>query len=198
MRQYWPSQQDGPAGDIVVGALPGTAIARNVPYEYVYKALDASDAYHVKLVDGGLLQLQYTFTSNEVLSKQRLAYFPNLMLNDEDAPYLYERDELYGDILAQQLVRFPVRIDFAPADKVDLVHPATHLTLGQYESCRIPVLGPVGPMSFGMFVVLKLFPRLPEKQEQVRTGRGPNPGPQLSTISPAEKLLDALRAWSVM
>jgi hypothetical protein len=40
-----------------------------------------------------------------------------------------------------------------------MVHPASHLTLGQYENCRIPVSGPLGPNSFGMFILRNFYCR---------------------------------------
>lgn len=191
VQQYWPSQQTGVDGDILIGSLTGAAVAlRNIAYEDVYSELDANQVYHVKLIDGGLLQLQYAFTRDEVLRKHRLAYFPNPRLPTiEDAPQLYEEDELYGDIIARQLVRFPVRIDFAPEDQVDLVHPAAHMTLGQYESCRIPVAGPVAPISFGMFIIRNFYFRAYRRHKNKFDRKPPPIGAHALTITAAEKLL---------
>lgn len=161
VRQFYPSVQTGDGGAVRIGGKPGTTIAlRDVPYEDVYRELDAHDAYHVKLIDGGLLLFQYSFEPDGTLAQHRLAYFPSPSLPTiEDAPALYEQDELYGDITARRLVRFPVRFDYAPDDHLDVVHPACHLTLGQYESCRIPVAGPMGPTSFGMFIIRNFYCR---------------------------------------
>ncbi|EQD52941.1 hypothetical protein B2A_06383, partial [mine drainage metagenome] len=93
------------------------------------------EAYDTKLVDGGLLVFQYHFDSAGTLLKHRLAYFPNPELPTADeAPELYAQDELYGDIIAKRLVRFPIRFDYMPTLRSDVVHPASHLTLGQYEN----------------------------------------------------------------
>jgi hypothetical protein len=125
-----------------------------------YRELDENEAYDVKLIDGGLLLLQYRFNEAGKLLQHRLGYFPNPTLPTiDEAPDLYEQDELYGDIVARRLVRFPVRFDYAPADHKDVVHPASHMTLGQYENCRIPVAGPVGPFTFGTFIVRNFYCR---------------------------------------
>lgn len=189
--QEWATQQISSDGDILIGSLKGGSVAlRNLPYESIYSELESNRVYHAKLVDGGLIQLQYTFTQASVLRKQRLAYFPNPKLPTiEDAPELYEEDELYGDIIAQQLVRFPVRIDFAPDDKIDIVHPATHLTLGQYESCRIPVVGPVGPVSFGIFIVRNFYHRAYRRHQNNFDRKPLFLGQSTRTISKSEQLL---------
>jgi hypothetical protein len=131
-----------------------------VSYETVYRELDANEAYDAKLVDGGLLLLQYRFSANGNLLQHRLGYFPSPVLPTVDeAPELYECDELYADIIDRRLVRFPIRFDYAPEQHTDVVHPASHLTLGQYENCRIPVSGPMGPNTFGLFIIRNFYGR---------------------------------------
>lgn len=161
-KQFSPSVRTVDGGAIQIGGRPGTTIAmRDIPYEEVYRELDSRDAYHVKLVDGGLMLFQYSFRADQSLEQHRLAYFPSPVLPTvEEAPALYEQDELYGDITARRLVRFPVRFDYAPDERVDVIHPASHMTLGQYQSCRIPVAGPLGPSSFGMFIIRNFYCRI--------------------------------------
>ncbi|MDE2699007.1 MAG: DUF2290 domain-containing protein, partial [Gemmatimonadota bacterium] len=38
-----------------------------------------------------------------------------------------------------------------------LVHPKSHLTLGQYEDCRIPVTAPVTPLWFIDFILRNFY-----------------------------------------
>ena len=160
---------------------------RDIPYEDIYRELDAHDAYHVKLIDGGLLLFQYAFKPNGSLMQHRLAYFPSPVLPTmEEAPALYEQDELYGDIRARCLVRFPVRFDYTCDRKVDFMHPASHLTLGQYESCRIPVAGPLGPTSFGMFIIRNFYFRTYKKYKN-KFDRRPLRIDRSETISDLER-----------
>jgi hypothetical protein len=159
--QYFPSIRAGAGGACAIGRNVSASIAlRDVPYEDVYRELDANTAYDVRMIDGGLLLFQYNFDKNENLDAHRLAYFPNPLLPSiDEAPALYEEDELYGDIIARRLVRFPIRFDFAPHQHTEVVHPACHLSLGQYEGCRIPVVGPLSPVSFGLFIVRNFYCR---------------------------------------
>lgn len=167
VKQFYPSARTVEGGAIQIGSRAGTTIAmRDVPYEDVYRELDAHDAYHVKLVDGGLLLFQYLFRPDESLAHHRLAFFPSPVLPAmEEAPTLYEQDELYSEIRARCLVRFPVRFDYAPGHMAVVPHPACHLTLGQYESCRIPVAGPLSPSSFGMFIIRNFYFRTYNKHK---------------------------------
>jgi hypothetical protein len=157
--QFVPSVRKYPGNEVRLGSLQLQSVAlRDISYDEVYSELDANDSYHVKLMDGGLLIFQYSFLADGTLKQHRLGYFPNPKLPSvDDAPDLYERDELYGDITAKRLVRFPIRFDYAPDQWRDVVHPKSHLSLGQYENCRIPVSGPLGPSSFGMFILRSFY-----------------------------------------
>jgi hypothetical protein len=188
VKQFFPSTRKADGGSILIGPTTSSAIAlRNVAYDEVYSELEANDAYDAKLIDGGLLLFQYHFDGAGTLLQHRLAYFPSPALPTVDeAPTLYEREELYGDIVARRLVRFPIRFDYAPAQHSDVVHPASHLTLGQYENCRIPVAGPLAPNSFGMFIVRNFYCRAYTRNKN-KFDRRPVTLAEINTISAAEK-----------
>lgn len=190
VKQFDPSMRSAPGGEILIGRRASTAIAlRDVPYDEAYKELDANDAYDMKLVDGGLLLLQYRFDALGKLLQHRLAYFPSPALPTVDeAPDLYERDELYGDIIDRRLVRFPIRFDYAPGQHADVVHPATHLTLGQYMNCRIPVAGPMGPSAFCMFIIRNFYCRAYTKHKNTFDRRFTSLG-RIESITAAERRL---------
>ena len=119
--------------------------------------------------------------------KQRLAFFPSSILPTMDeAPYLYENDELFGDILVDRLVRFPIRLDYDPANHRDVLHPQCHLTLGQFENCRIPVTGPIMPNTFLLFVLRNFYFRSYLKHKNLFDKRMKLTTPLL-TISVAEQ-----------
>jgi len=159
VKQFPPVEKGDLGGRIRVGDLATTAIAlRDVAYDVVYEELNSNDAYHVKMPDGGLLIFQYVFSAGGDMLKHRLAFFPSPVLPTiEEAPSLYERDELYGDILRTMLVRFPIRFDYNPHAHQDIAHPQSHLTLGQFENCRIPVSNPVMPNTFVMFLLRNFY-----------------------------------------
>lgn len=162
--QHFPSTKITGSGKSI-GDLKSTAIAlRNISYKLIYKELDENDQFHIKLPDGGLMLFQYEFGQDDKLTKHRLAYFPSPKLPTvEEAPELYASDEIYGDILLDQIVRFPVRFDFDPRNYKPVFHPHSHLTLGQYENCRIPVSSALTPINFLRFILRNFYHRLYKK-----------------------------------
>lgn len=167
VKQFSPSYTITDSGGVSIGDVRETSIAmRNTSYELIYNELERHNAYHVKLVDGGLLLFQYLYDPKQILLKHRLGFFPSPVLPAADeAPELYERDELYGDIVAQNIVRFPIRFDYIVNSVSSTYHPSSHLTLGQYENCRIPVAGPMGPNAFALFIVRNFYFRSYQKSK---------------------------------
>src|SRR5450830_751605 len=142
-----------------IGDLPTTTALKDIPYSDLYADMLNKNAYHIKMIDGALISFQYTFRqADSELIKHRLALFPSHLLPTiEEAPELYSADNLYSDILENRLVRFPIRFDYDPVNYVDSTHPKSHVTLGQFSACRIPVAGPVLPYAFVLFIVRNFY-----------------------------------------
>ena len=111
------------------------------------------------MLDGGLIQMMYEF-SNETLQRHRLAFFPSPHLEEfQNNPDIYLADEVYADVVAKNIVPFPARFDYDAREGIhqELVHPKSHLTLGQYEHCRIPVTAPLNPARFIDFILRNFY-----------------------------------------
>lgn len=176
-----------------IGELKGAGISlKDVAYEDVYVELESNDAYHLKLPDGGLMLFQYQFDLNESISKHRLAYFPCPSLpSPEEAPDLYTRDDLYGDIILSRLVRFPIRFDFDPANYRPSYHANSHLTLGQFDNCRIPASHPLSPHAFLVFIARNFYFNIFRKHQNVFEKRMPSCNGE-ECITDAERRLTRL------
>ena len=134
-----------------------SVVLKNVPYEQIYRELDHRKNYNLKLIDGALVQMTYSFI-NESLTYHRLAFFPSPYLEDfQNEPEIYELDEIYADIIAKNIIPFPLRFDFDPARHSEIDHPQSHLTLGQYKNCRIPVAFPLTPYVFVSFILRNFY-----------------------------------------
>ncbi len=193
VEQTFPTLRTTPDGVTRIGDLRAASVAlRNYPYDQIYADMDVNKSYHVRLPDGGLLIWQYVFDSAPALLRHRLAYFPCPRLPTmEEAPYLYEHDELFADIMVDRIVRFPIRIDYDPTNYRDLVHPKTHASFGQFENCRIPVAAPVLPNGFMKFVLRNFYHRAYIRHLNVFEKRLPVIPHQL-TISTAEQRISHL------
>ena len=68
-------------------------------------------------------------------------------------------DELYAEIIMRNIVPFPLRFDFDSRTEVvqELEHPVSHLSLGQYKNCRIPVSAALTPFYFISFVLRNFY-----------------------------------------
>lgn len=128
-------------------------------YSDIYIHLAQERAYNAKMPDGALIQMMYAFAGG-ALQQHRLAFFPAPHLEQfQNNPDIYREDEIYADVIARNIVPFPLRFDYdARADvHQELVHPKSHLTLGQYENCRIPVTAPLTPFWFTDFVLRNFY-----------------------------------------
>ncbi|MGC4031697.1 MAG: DUF2290 domain-containing protein [Tepidisphaeraceae bacterium] len=146
--------------EITVSTASSLAIAlKNIGYSEVYSELESARCFNIKMLDGGLLSLLYRFESGTIV-EHSLSYFPspNLQLFQNE-PELYLLDEVYADAVSRSIVPFPVRFDYSndAAKFRDVDHPYSHMTLGQYKNCRIPVCSPIGPFVFGGFVLRNFY-----------------------------------------
>jgi len=161
-QQNYPvfKSKGGKTVEIGIEGSPSLSISmKDVPYSEIYEALDKQGAFHIRMIDGALVQMCYSFSRNKVTS-HRLCVFPAPYLESFDAdPDSYANDEIYADIVGRSIVHVPIRFDFDddPKQHVDIKHPKSHLTFGQYKNCRIPVNSPVSPIRFMKFVLRNFY-----------------------------------------
>lgn len=146
------------------GTLDDLSITlKNIAYADVYESLRENRSYNIRLIDGGVLQMLYTFEGAELI-KHRLAFFPSPdLLEYQNNSDVYENDEMYGDVIFKSVVTSPVRFDFDRAAFIDYDHPMSHVTFGQYKNCRIPATGALSPFRFVHFI-LRAFYNTPFKK----------------------------------
>ena len=146
--------------DIYIQDAPDLAVSlKDKSYDLIYNDVSKSGAFNLRMIDGALVQMLYTFRSGDI-SSHKLSVFPSPNLEIyENAEQAYEGDEVFADIIGHHVVRFPIRFDFSNDDKihVDMKHPKSHLTLGQYTYCRIPVNSPLTPTKFMNFVLRSFY-----------------------------------------
>jgi hypothetical protein len=141
------------------GAEYLTVGLKNLDYVEVYDALRAERAYTVLLPDGAMLQFNYQFLGDD-LEKHRLAFWPSPHLEQfQNDPDIYLEDSIFAEIVSRRVVPFPIRFDHNSNDQVveEMRHPVSHLTLGQYENCRIPLSAPLPPAHFMDFILRNFY-----------------------------------------
>lgn len=143
--------------DIVWGNFKDVSLyLKNMDYYKIYSEMEKDHNYNIKLPDGGILQLMYRFNGRGTeLQSHRLAYYPSpsyeIYQNDAD---LYDADYIYGDILNKDILPVVIRADYNRDEiESEIHHPYSHITLGGYKNCRIPVDKPISPMKFVKFIM---------------------------------------------
>lgn len=141
------------------GGTDLSIVLKNRTYKEIYDELLKAQAFNLRMLDGALIQLMYKFQGSD-LQSHRLAFFPSPYLEEfQNNPKIYEEDDIYADIIKKNIVPFPLRFDFDCRKKVAIVmdHPLSHLTLGQYQNCRIPVSAPLTPSIFIDFILRHFY-----------------------------------------
>jgi hypothetical protein len=141
------------------GAANLGVVLKNVPYETIYEELKRTQSYNFKMIDGALVQIMYRFVDDKITG-HRLAFFPSpSLLEYQNNAEIYELDELYAEVIMKNVVTLPIRFDFDISEEIFIAlhHPKSHLTLGQYSNCRIPVSGPITPWVFMDFILRNFY-----------------------------------------
>lgn len=159
--QSFPSliKYSGNIEEIGVTNSENSIFLKSLSYQEMYEQLLKNKIYNIKMLDGALISMLYRFKDN-MLVANRLSFFPSPNLETfQNEPEIYLEDELYGDILDKRIVTVPIRFDFDNDDMVyePIEHPISHLTLGQYKNCRIPVSSALTPYQFISFIVMNFY-----------------------------------------
>lgn len=161
-QQTFPSVKELPDGYKSVSFQHAGSLSialKNIPYADLYKELDEMRAFNMRMLDGALVQMMYLF-KDEVLESHRLAFLPSPHLEEfQNNPEVYQDDDIFADVIKKNIVPFPVRFDYDTREGVfaEVDHPKSHMTLGQYENCRIPVSAPLTPFMFCSFILRNFY-----------------------------------------
>ncbi|RFZ01134.1 hypothetical protein DSM43518_05627 [Mycobacterium marinum] len=189
--QTWPYRHDGPDNTVEIrypSALSGATVLRDRPYSITYNELLTARSFNFRMLDGALIQMGYTFTGPD-LAAGRLAFLPSPDLSEyQNDPELYDSDPIFADMLDRRVVTVPVRFDFDTREGVmaDVIHPASHLTLGQYMNCRIAATAALTPGLFVEFILRSFYNTASRMHSEGLPMRGHRFD---STITDAERLL---------
>lgn len=151
-----------PAKGVVQVNYPCTALSRSAAladrhYAETYLEQLEARAFNLKMLDGALIQMSYTFAASG-LTDARLAFLPSPDLAEyQNNPDLYDIDTLFADVTDRRIVTVPLRFDFDLDHHVDPHHPRSHLTLGMYKNCRVPATAALTPGQFIDFILRSFY-----------------------------------------
>lgn len=160
--QNYPIQREAATGvrEVIFSAsFQLSSTFRNVTYADSYREQLAARAFNFRMLDGALVQMTYRF-NDRAISQGRLAFLPSPDLEAfQNDPEVYDEDVMYAEVISKRIFPVPIRFDFdtRPGVAVDVDHPRSHLTLGQYKNCRIAVSAPVTPGVFVGFILRSFY-----------------------------------------
>lgn len=143
----------------ISGADDISSALKNLPYENSYDIITTNKFYNFIFADGGIIQMIYLFDKG-CIWKHKLAYYPSPKFESfQNESEYYMEDCIYLEVLDRRILPVPIRFDYdnSPETYKELHHPKSHLTLGQYKNCRIPVCSPVTPSLFVEFILRSFY-----------------------------------------
>ena len=112
--------------------------------------------YTLLLYDKGIIQAEFCIKDGEI-EKERLVFLKkhNRIWNPEEIAAADAEDEdWFAD---EESVPVFLRIDYDPTSHVERIHPASHLTLANNETCRIPIQNALSFSEFMRFVLFHFY-----------------------------------------
>jgi len=130
-------------------------------YHIIYSEIIKQEDYNFLLLDGAIIQMLYQFDHRDNIIGHVLAFYPHpSFIKYQDFPNEYEDlfygDELFADMQEGKIITFPLRFDFSEIHN-EIIHPKVHLTLGNFQDCRIPVSKPLSPKRFISFILRNFY-----------------------------------------
>ncbi len=132
---------------------------KNLNYRELYRDFLQHQAYTAVMLDNAIVQIMYRYRGSE-LSGHRLAFFAAPELEEfQNVPEWYWHDEPFIDVMAAATAPTLFRFDYNADEEHhrSVVHPKSHLTIGRYGRCRIPVVAPLSPYMFMDFVLRNFY-----------------------------------------
>lgn len=154
------SRSEGPFTTVTCPGAKFISVAlKHLDYRDIYRHFLQKGIYTAVMLDNAVVQLMYRFRGSK-LSDHRLAFFAAPELKEfQNAPEWYWHDEPFIDVMETSTAPLLLRFDYnaEEARQRSVVHPKTHLTLGRYERCRIPVASPLSPHQFMDFILRNFY-----------------------------------------
>lgn len=129
---------------------------KNISYIDMFDALLSNRQYTLLLYDKGLVQAEFIICNGKII-KERLTFYKKhnkIWGLDEINEYESSDIDWYSEEFGMPLT---LRIDYSPYDHVECKHAATHLTISNIESCRIPLKSIITFSDFMKFILYHFY-----------------------------------------
>lgn len=115
---------------------------KDVGVDFIIKELLKKHQYSVLLYDRSLIQMEFIIENNEIV-KQRLLFIKKhnkIWSKEEIASISSLPDTDFFDYFFENNgIPTMIRIDYDVKNSKDCIHPISHMTISNHETCRIPI-----------------------------------------------------------
>lgn len=125
------------------------SISQKGKYKEIYDCAMQNKDYDFRLKDNSIMQFTIEKENKNKIIKLRYAFYK--------CPYLiFEKNESEGtDIFLENYVS--IRYDYDISEYKEIIHPISHLHIGNDNNLRIPIDKILEPLEFGVFIVRNIY-----------------------------------------
>lgn len=129
----------------------------NIGVDFIMKELLQNQQYSILLYDRSLIQFEFIIENN-IITKQRMLFIKkhNKIWDKEEIVSISAVQDIdfFDYFFESEGIPTMIRIDYDQENSKDCVHPISHMTLSNCETCRIPIKS---LMSCTKFVLMILY-----------------------------------------
>lgn len=125
------------------------SISQKGDYKEIYDCAMKNKDYDFRLKDNSIMQFTIEKDNKNNIIKMRYAFYKS--------PYLiFKKDEQeYTDMFLNNYVS--IRYDYDVKEYKEVIHPISHLHIGNDNNLRIPIDKILEPLEFGIFIVRNIY-----------------------------------------
>ena len=132
----------------------------DIDTDIIMKELLKNQQYTLLLYDRSIIQFEFIVENNEII-KQRLLFIKkhNKVLDKREIAEI-ESDpdtDFFDYFFENRGIPTMLRIDFDKENHVECIHPASHMTISNNKSCRIPMKGIISCTEFIKLILFHFY-----------------------------------------
>ena len=125
-----------------------------LPIEVVMNTLLEKKEYNILLYDRSIIQYDFIIKDGKIIKERLIFIKKHNYLWSQDEIIEKDMNEFEIDWFTEERgIPIVIRIDFDEQNHIDVIHPSSHMTLSNYDECRIPMMGPVSLYDFLNFIL---------------------------------------------
>ena len=127
---------------------------KHLSVEKIMSTLLERKEYNILLYNRSIIQYDFMIKDGKII-KERLTFI-------KKHNYLWTKEEISNmdinnfetDWFDNEMgIPVMIRVDYDEDNHIDVIHPITHMTLSNYDECRIPMMGPISLYNFIDFIL---------------------------------------------